>query len=197
MYAITIKFDWQSEDADYHFLEVWGQRCGSVQRRQNPSGKFLAYCCFTRIDQRRQHAVDSVEEGKALVMSELRKYFEECDIEFTESANNPSEYLNEIKCDRCGKPAMFDENGGNCPECGDDLLIQQVAHWRSIVERLEYKLSSANKLIDRKNESLDIYLRYCESHGISGEDIQRWCKNQNENSVTTNSQTPDHKETSS
>ena len=62
MYKITIEFDWQSEDADYHFLEVWGIRCGNVQRRQNPTGKFSAYCGLTT--KLMDGTFDSFEEGK-------------------------------------------------------------------------------------------------------------------------------------
>ena len=39
------------------------------------------------------------------------------------------ENYDEIKCDRCGKPACFDGEGGNCPQCGDDLCIECAEHW--------------------------------------------------------------------
>jgi len=38
--------------------------------------------------------------------------------------------MNDIKCDRCGQPADFyDGNGGNCPQCGDDLCISCAGKW--------------------------------------------------------------------
>ena len=46
-----------------------------------------------------------------------------------ETENKPSETLDDIKCDRCGKPAMFRGEGGNCPECGDDLCIGCAGCW--------------------------------------------------------------------
>jgi len=35
----------------------------------------------------------------------------------------------EIQCDRCGQPAHFDDKGGNCPQCGDDLCIACAERW--------------------------------------------------------------------
>ena len=35
----------------------------------------------------------------------------------------PPKTIDDIKCDRCGKPAEFNEGGGNCPECGADLCF--------------------------------------------------------------------------
>ena len=38
--------------------------------------------------------------------------------------------INDIKCDRCGQPADFVYGeGGNCPECGDDLCISCAVDW--------------------------------------------------------------------
>jgi len=58
---------------------------------------------------------------------------------------------------------------------------QERVGWRKVAKCLANdlastirKLDNANRLIDRKNESLDIFLRYCEAHGISGDDIRKW-----------------------
>ena len=36
--------------------------------------------------------------------------------------------LDKIMCDRCGNNADFDETGGNCPNCGDNLCAT-CADW--------------------------------------------------------------------
>ena len=37
--------------------------------------------------------------------------------------------LDEVHCDRCGQLADFLGEGGNCPECGDDLCITCAVAW--------------------------------------------------------------------
>jgi len=37
--------------------------------------------------------------------------------------------INELVCDRCGQPAHFNDKGGSCPECGDDLCIECAKQW--------------------------------------------------------------------
>jgi len=41
-------------------------------------------------------------------------------------------YMKDIICDRCGQPARFDVQGGNCENCGDDLCAD-CAKWESNV----------------------------------------------------------------
>jgi len=38
--------------------------------------------------------------------------------------------MKDIICDRCGQPARFDVQGGNCENCGDDLCAD-CAKWES------------------------------------------------------------------
>jgi hypothetical protein len=255
MYTVKIKFDWVSEDENYHYLELWGRRMGNVIYARETPGRFSGYCCPTHC---KSH-FGTVEEAKEWVVGEVRKYFEANNFEFTETS---PKYLHKIKCDRCGKLANFDGGGGNCQECGDDLCRQCAESWTEVVEDGEIghcvckrcrdkfaekaeciegdtpcdrcgkhadvgngggictecedilcgtcgwwsdeddsprcircrdtrtgddllseksKLDNANRLIDRKNESLEMFLRYCEAHGISGDDIRTWHENNSNN----------------
>jgi hypothetical protein len=40
--------------------------------------------------------------------------------------------LDDVICDRCGKPANFDNCGGHCSECGDNLCIECAEHWTEL-----------------------------------------------------------------
>ena len=296
MYAITIKFDWQSEGDNYHFLEARGERYGNVIFGKKTDGLFRGYCPLTYQDAE----FTTLEEAKKWVIGEVHQYFkEQWEIEVIEETNAP-ESLREIRCDRCGAPANFQDGGGNCPECGDDLCIQCACTWTELAEddepghsvckrcRNKYisdntfcdrcrkranvgsggavcpkcenilcgtcgwwsegddtslcircrreventaetnnpkalsaeelleivkpkvnfeghvnageeldgwervarcladdlsltlrRLAHANKIIDREHESTNTFLRYCDAHGISGEDIRRWEESQN------------------
>jgi hypothetical protein len=79
--------------------------------------------------------------------------------------------INDIVCDRCGESAEFaDGEGGNCPECGNDLCIGCAGSWR---EREDYDesgdlvcdscydhhYSSCLKFRNRSDHWVDRYLR--------------------------------------
>ena len=40
-----------------------------------------------------------------------------------------SNTINDVICGKCKRPADFDNGGGNCPECGDDLCSNCSGGW--------------------------------------------------------------------
>ena len=120
MYTVKIKFDWVSEDENYHYLELWGRRMGNVIYAKETSGRFSGYCCPTHC---KSH-FGTVEEAKEWVVDEVRKYFEANNFEFTET---PPKHLHEIRCNRC--ESLVDVEGCHCPECGEDLCAECAKHW--------------------------------------------------------------------
>ena len=66
--------------------------------------------------------------------------------------------LANIKCDRCGKPAEFLGEGGNCPECGDDLDIHCAGNWTELAENDEPGFAVCDQCLEKiKNDSLHPY----------------------------------------
>jgi hypothetical protein len=55
-------------------------------------------------------------------------------IGITDDESKLPEYLHEIKCDRCGKMADFENGGGNCGECGDDLCLDCAGSWTELAK---------------------------------------------------------------
>jgi hypothetical protein len=126
MYAITIEFDWQTDDETYYYIEARGERYGNVIFGRKTDGKFTGYCPLTYATKE----FDSLEPAKAFVINEIRKYYaEQWEIDMIESIGDPPRFPHEIRCDRCGEPADFNGKGGHCPECGENLCIRCAGTW--------------------------------------------------------------------